>query len=844
MWQSSHQAVVQYSEAERRLYEQVFRESVPPGETRLSGEQAAAILARSGLDRKVLKQIWDFADSDRHGTLGLDGFSKALRLIAHAQSGCVVSEDLARLEPAQAPRFDGGGVLRAVAAPPGASTGARGRSPPRTSSDNAVPSLRDLRKYGRFFCQAVGRGDRDARMSSEIARDVLGRSGLSSDVLARVWDLADVHRDGIFPFPFFVVAMHLIKGVRGGQAVPPALPPQLVACRGALDSAEAYASQPSRSPRSTSAPSSPSPSTSHSRRGPPSRSRSPSRGENRLVPTPRDLRKYGRLFCRSAGSGDRVPLEEARGVFNMSGLPESALREIWNLADIDRDGHLIWPEFVVAMHLIRRTRAEQPLPPHDAPGDLLSYAGTLDSAEAYASQTSRSPRAGRSGASTPFGSTSRPVSPKGGICDDGFNGGFSGGVPTRDGFASSNGFTGEDGLNSNFTKGSGAESFGVVRSPKAERGSERRGELSLAKEEKRSGHRVRQEENEKSLGDLGGRSSRSALTLPTEASEPRWTSALAGFGDGLDSPSSKRSRDVQPVEHIEVLIEADKRLATNLRLDIDMLHEELERLEDQCRWEETEMTREKDESERIGEERRHLLAQLEASRRQLGSLKSDRQDLHGESIMWHRNHGHYHREATFLKRLFDEGLRDTEALQQSIEYLEQSNQGLLAHTRSLEDARREVLEQVRTETELLEKERWEAVRSRAALDALRGAADSAEPSGAPLGFADSGLTLGGQSLGGGLAAQQRPQGLSSFGAEAVQAPGASTPWYSGLSLMSGPGDLGGALGGAANGSRGPESGASGGWRSPDGIAASGYGACGGAASARPQTLAGSRREGV
>lgn len=191
------------------------------------------------------------------------------------------------------------------------------------------------------------------------------------------------------------------------------------------------------------------------------------------------------------------------------------------------------------------------------------------------------------------------------------------------------------------------------------------------------------------------------------------------FGSGMSATLPSPSEDARPVEHLEVLIEADKWLVQRLRSDVGALDEALLRLEESCRFEEREAIRERCECERIGQERQHLAQQLGASRQQLGGLKIEHQGLHAESVLLRRDPEHYSREVAFLRRLLDEGLRDTQALQQSIEYLEQSNQSLLAHTSSLEEARREVLEQVRIEREALERERREAERAKQAYASLR-----------------------------------------------------------------------------------------------------------------------------
>ncbi|KIM32332.1 hypothetical protein M408DRAFT_6586 [Serendipita vermifera MAFF 305830] len=53
-------------------------------------------------------------------------------------------------------------------------------------------------------------------------------SGLPEEVLARIWDLADMRNDGRLTKETFAVAMHLINGVLEGKELPPVLPNTLI----------------------------------------------------------------------------------------------------------------------------------------------------------------------------------------------------------------------------------------------------------------------------------------------------------------------------------------------------------------------------------------------------------------------------------------------------------------------------------------------------------------------------------------------------------------------------------------------------------------------------------------
>lgn len=65
----------------------------------------------------------------------------------------------------------------------------------------------------------------------------------------------------------------------------------------------------------------------------------------------------------------------AREIFSKSGLDNDELIQVWNLADVDKDGALDEREFTIAMHLVDTRRLKQiPLPPA-LPPQLLNSLG-------------------------------------------------------------------------------------------------------------------------------------------------------------------------------------------------------------------------------------------------------------------------------------------------------------------------------------------------------------------------------------------------------------------------------------------------------------------------------------
>jgi len=224
-----------------------------------------------------------------------------------------------------------------------------------------------------------------------------------------------------------------------------------------------------------------------------------------------------------------------------------------------------------------------------------------------------------------------------------------------------------------------------------------------------------------------------------------------------------------------------------LRADTDEMDEELSRLDELCRREEREGQQEKTDCERTGQERTHLEQQLDASRRQLRDLKAEHEGLHLESILLRRDRGHYGMEVSFLQKLFDDGSRDAQALQQSIDYLEQSNLSLAAHTKSLEDARKDVQEQIKMEEQLLQRQRTEAESAKQALQTLRGIGPDGLGSLSAHFGALSTSGLGGGSVGNGDGGQSfdRSGGYPGAGLSSPALSGNNPPRKVGLALREG-----------------------------------------------------------
>ncbi|KAH8195357.1 hypothetical protein TruAng_010464 [Truncatella angustata] len=76
--------------------------------------------------------------------------------------------------------------------------------------------------------------------------------------------------------------------------------------------------------------------------------------------TPEKVSQYAGLFERqNLQGGNMLPGDQAKNIFEKSGLPNELLGRIWQLADTEQRGLLVMTEFVIAMHLLTSLKTGQ-----------------------------------------------------------------------------------------------------------------------------------------------------------------------------------------------------------------------------------------------------------------------------------------------------------------------------------------------------------------------------------------------------------------------------------------------------------------------------------------------------
>jgi epidermal growth factor receptor substrate 15 len=229
-------------------YSTLFEKSGPENGL-LSGLVAKQIFERARLPNEVLGRIWGLSDTQGRGTLDVTEFVIAMHLLASYKSGQMrgvpstlppgLFEAAARRAPARVSSGSrpGSGAVPAFysARPQSPITRAPQVSTPLSLSAQSTGepwavSPADKARFDSIFATV----DRQGRgfITGDQAVEFFGNARLPEEILAQIWDLADINSEGQLNRDEFAVAMYLIRQQRGtkdGRGIlPSSLPPALV----------------------------------------------------------------------------------------------------------------------------------------------------------------------------------------------------------------------------------------------------------------------------------------------------------------------------------------------------------------------------------------------------------------------------------------------------------------------------------------------------------------------------------------------------------------------------------------------------------------------------------------
>ncbi|KAM3719026.1 Epidermal growth factor receptor substrate 15-like [Dirofilaria immitis] len=197
------------------IYEYLYKEMNMGGKDVVPAQEAAAFLKRSNLSVTTLGQIWELADYNRRGCLDKTGIFIAFKLVAASQQGHPISWNslLLKLEP---PSFESRSATPSIP-----NFGAMSASFNESWAINPT----DQAKYESIF---DGLNPIEGKVPGNKVRPVLLNSGLPNTSLAKIWELADMDKDGKLDRIEMCVALHLVYCALQGEPVPNVLSPSLI----------------------------------------------------------------------------------------------------------------------------------------------------------------------------------------------------------------------------------------------------------------------------------------------------------------------------------------------------------------------------------------------------------------------------------------------------------------------------------------------------------------------------------------------------------------------------------------------------------------------------------------
>ncbi|KAK0639157.1 hypothetical protein B0T16DRAFT_422541 [Cercophora newfieldiana] len=203
--------------------------------------------------------------------------------------------------------------------------------------DAGAPNLNltaeEKRVYGQLFRQADT--ENVGVVTGEVAVKFFEKTRLDSRVLGEIWQIADKENRGFLTPAGFGIVLRLIGHAQAGREPSPEIALQ----QGPIPRFDGFTPNPAP-------PAPPAVVLQALATG----SAAPIR-----IPqlTPDKVAQYAGLFERQAPPGSNMlPGDQAKQIFEKSGLPNDVLGRIWMLADTEQRGALVQTEFVIAMHLL------------------------------------------------------------------------------------------------------------------------------------------------------------------------------------------------------------------------------------------------------------------------------------------------------------------------------------------------------------------------------------------------------------------------------------------------------------------------------------------------------------
>uniref|UniRef100_A0A3Q1AUY7 Epidermal growth factor receptor pathway substrate 15 like 1 n=1 Tax=Amphiprion ocellaris TaxID=80972 RepID=A0A3Q1AUY7_AMPOC len=170
------------------------------------------------------------------------------------------------------------------------------------------------------------------KISAGDAAQFLKKSGLSDSTLGKIWDLADSERKGYLDKRGFFIALRLVASAQGGNDI-------------SLNNLNQNLAAPKFKDTNS-----------------PLLSASMTTLDSQWAIRHDEKGKFEGIFESLSPVNGLLSGDKVRPVLVNSKLPLDVLGRIWDLSDVDKDGHLDKEEFTVAMHLVYRAMEKEPVP--------------------------------------------------------------------------------------------------------------------------------------------------------------------------------------------------------------------------------------------------------------------------------------------------------------------------------------------------------------------------------------------------------------------------------------------------------------------------------------------------
>ncbi|KAK3990750.1 tubulin alpha chain [Cladorrhinum sp. PSN332] len=214
-----------------------------------------------------------------------------------------------------------------------------------SSVDAGAPNLNLTAEEKRIYGQLFRAADTDVVgvVTGEVAVKFFEKTRLDLRVLGEIWHIADKENRGFLTPAGFGIVLRLIGHAQAGRE-PTA---ELALQPGPIPLFDGFT--PTPAPPPPPPPPGPPPLSAQTTGAP-----VPPGAPIRIPPlTPEKVAQYASLFERQPlQAGGMLPGDQAKQIFEKSGLPNEILGRIWMLADTEQRGALVLTEFVIAMHLL------------------------------------------------------------------------------------------------------------------------------------------------------------------------------------------------------------------------------------------------------------------------------------------------------------------------------------------------------------------------------------------------------------------------------------------------------------------------------------------------------------